>query len=157
MEKEHSKDFRHIVRIANTDLDGSKPLHYALTKIKGVSFMFANMACHKTNLDKNAITGELSDDKVKKIDEFIMHPHGVPTWMLNRRKDVETGDDKHLIAGDIDYTIDNDLKRLKMTRTYRGIRHMIGLPVRGQRTKSNFRRNKGKVLGVRRAKTSGKT
>lgn len=154
-QKAQSKDFKHIVRIANTDLDGTKPLYYSLTKIKGVSFMFANLACYKTNIDKRKTTGELNENEIKKLDEFVLHPHGIPAWIMNRRNDYETGEDKHLTSGDIDFTLDNDLKRLKMIRTYRGIRHMLGLPVRGQKTKSNFRKNKGKVLGVKR-KAAGK-
>jgi small subunit ribosomal protein S13 len=83
--------------------------------------------------------------------------YGSPRWMLNRRNDYETGDDRHLLTGDIGFVRDNDIKRLKMIKSRRGMRHMFGLPVRGQRTKSNFRKNKGKVLGVKRSKTDGKT
>jgi small subunit ribosomal protein S13 len=155
-QKAQSKDFKHIVRIANTDLDGTKSIYLALTKIKGVSFMFSNLALHKTSIDKRKITGELSDSEIKKLDEFVMHPHGIPAWMMNRRGDYETGEDKHLTSGDIDFNLDNDLKRLKMIRAYKGIRHMLGLPARGQRTKSNFRKNKGNVLGVKRKAASKK-
>ena len=69
--------------------------------------------------------------------------------MMNRRKDLETGQDMHIITTDWDLTIDNDIKKMKKIRSYKGVRHMIGQPVRGQRTKSNFRKNKGKLsLGV---------
>jgi len=155
VEEKQSESFRHIVRIANTDLDGSKPILHALTKIKGVSCMFANFACYKTNTDKKIKAGDLTEPQVKKIDTFITTIRS-PSWMMNRRNEVETGETKHLISGDIDYQVENDLKRLKMIKTYRGIRHMHGLPVRGQRTKSNFRKNKGKVMGVKRAKAGKK-
>ncbi len=75
---------------------------------------------------------------------------GTPVWMLNRRKDLELGEDRHLITSDLTFTQDNDIKMLKKIRSYKGVRHILGQPVRGQRTKSNFRKNKGKVhLGVK--------
>jgi len=77
--------------------------------------------------------------------------------MLNRRKDYETGEDKHLLSSDLAFTKDNDIKMLKKIKSYKGMRHAFGLPVRGQRTRSNFRRNKGKVTGVQKKKIkSGK-
>jgi len=73
--------------------------------------------------------------------------------MLNRRNDYETNENMHLIGPDIKYVQENDIKLMKKIRSYKGIRHMKGLPVRGQRTKANFRRNKGKgSLGVQRKK-----
>ena len=77
--------------------------------------------------------------------------------MLNRKHDPESGQDRHLLVAELDFEKDNDIKRMKMIRSYRGLRHMFGYPVRGQRTRSNFRKNKGKVMGVKRAKTAGKT
>ena len=105
-------------------------------------------------IDKTAITGNLPDSDVEKLEDAIKNPtkYGAPVWMMNRRNDYETGEDKHLLSGDIRYVKDNDLKRLKMIKSYKGVRHMDGLPVRGQLTRSNFRRNKGKVLGVKRSK-----
>lgn len=145
------KDFRYFVRIANTDLDGNKMISQALTKIKGVGFMFANMLCNIAGIDKNAKTGYLKDDQVKKIDEVLNDPgkYKSPSWMLNRRKNYDDGKDYHIITGNLSFAEENDVKRMKRIRSYRGIRHGMGLPVRGQRTKSNFRKNKGKVsLGV---------
>jgi len=73
--------------------------------------------------------------------------------MANRRRDLETNENKHLIVADLDYTRENDIKRLRKLKTYKGDRHSKGLPARGQRTRSNFRKNKGKVtLGVQRKK-----
>lgn len=151
------KEFRHIVRIANTDLDGKKQILYALRKIKGVNYMFANFSCYKANVDIQKKTGELSDDEIKKLDEVITHPfqYKIPIWLINRRKDPETGVNTHLISGDLKFTIENDIKMMKKARSYRGMRHAWGQPVRGQRTKSNFRKNKGKVsLGVVKKKTA---
>lgn len=150
--EEVKQEFRHIVRIANTDLDGNKKIVDALRKIRGINFMFSNMVCSLTKINKNEKTGSLNDSEIGKLDEVIRNPikFNAPVWMLNRRKDYETNENKHLIASEIKFIQDNDIKRLKKIKTYRGIRHILGLPVRGQRTKSNFRKNKGKVLGVKR-------
>ncbi len=146
----HNKEFKHIVRISNTDLDGNKNILAALRAIKGVSFMFANAVCKVSGVDVNKKTGLLSDDEISKLEEVLKNPkkYGIPTWLFNRRKDLETGEDMHLLAVDLDVKLTEDLRRMKKIRSYRGVRHMFGLPVRGQRTRSNFRKNKGKVIGV---------
>ena len=154
---EQKPEFKHIVRIANTDLDGNKPIGHNLTKIKGVNFMFANMVLNFTGVDRAKKAGELSEDDIKKLNDFLMEPlkHGAPEWMLNRRNDYYTGETTHLLTGNIVFVRENDIKRLKKIRAYRGVRHIQGLPTRGQRTRSNFRKNKGKVsLGVRKSKES---
>ena len=149
---EEKKDFKHLVRIANTDLDGNKIIGYALRNIKGIGFQFASMVCSLAGINKVKKVGNLSDDEIKKLDEIITDPGkaGAPIWMFNRRKDYEDNSDKHLLSVDLTFTKDNDLKRLKKIKCYRGMRHAFGLPVRGQRTKSNFRKSKGKVTGVKR-------
>jgi len=145
-------EFKHLVRIANTDLDGRKPLYYALTKIKGVNFMFANMVCHLAKMNRYTKTGELTDSETEVLDNVLKNPikYNAPAWMLNRRKDYTTGEDKHVITGDLKFATENDIRLLKKIKAYRGIRHIFGLPVRGQRTRSNFRKNKGNVMGVQR-------
>ena len=146
------KEFKHLVRVASTDLDGNKQIVIALRKIKGINFQFANAACAMANVDRTKKTGYLLDDEIKRLDEVIKNPvkHGAPVWMLNRRKDYEDNSDNHLLLSDLDFTKDNDIKRMKKIKCYRGMRHAFGLPVRGQRTKSNFRKSKGKVMGVKR-------
>lgn len=147
-------EFRHIVRVADTDLKGEKEILYAMKKIKGVDIMYANMALSIAGVKKTIKVGELIDSEVKKIEDVLKNPskHNVPTWLLNRRKDYESGDDKHLVGAELDFEQENDIKRMKKTKTYKGLRHQWNLTVRGQRTKSNFRRNKGKGLGVKRKK-----
>ncbi len=150
---EEKKDFKHLVRIANADLDGNKAIYTSLRSVKGVSFMFANFICSSVGISRTKKTGELSEGEVKKIEEVIAKPldFKCPLWMLNRRKDVETGEQKHLVSGDIRFVQEADIKQMKRIKTYRGMRHIGGLPVRGQKTKSNFRKNKGKVsLGVKK-------
>ena len=154
--QQNEEELQYIVRVANTDLPGDKPLYYALTKIKGVSFMFSNMICNLLGIDKFRKAGTLKEDEIEKINDFLKNPkkYNAPSWMLNRRKDYETGEDLHIIGPNIKLTVQNDIRRLIRIKAYRGIRHMLGLPVRGQRTKSNFRKNKGKVLGVKRSKNN---
>lgn len=151
--KEQKEDFRYFVRVANTDLDGNKQIINALTKIKGVGFMFSNLICNLAGIGKMSKTGYLKDDQVKKLDDVLSNPskYSTPVWMFNRRKNYEDGKDYHLFTGDLSFSQENDIKRLKKIRSYRGVRHGMGLPLRGQRTKSNFRKNKGKgSLGVKK-------
>jgi small subunit ribosomal protein S13 len=151
--QKEAASFRYIVRIANTDLDGKKQVLMGLQKIKGVSFMLANAICNLTKLQKTKRVGDLSDQEIEILENQVKSkkPTGIPTWMLNRRNDYETGEDIHLIGADLTFSHESDLRRLKKIKSYRGIRHMLGQPVRGQRTRSNFRKNKGKVTSVKRS------
>lgn len=137
-------EFKHIVRVLNTDLEGKKKTLDALRKLHGVSFMYANAICTISKVDKNKRAGDLSDAEVQLLEKTLKNPVGMPIWMMNRRKDYETGEDRHILGTDLDLTQDNDVKRLKKIKAYRGIRHMFGQPSRGQRTQSNFRKNKRK-------------
>lgn len=151
------KDFRHIVRVVNTDLDGNKAIADALRKIKGVGFIFANMICSMAGIDKKQKTGHMLDAEINKLDEILRNPakFNIPAYMLNRRRDYETGEDIHILTTDLKFVQDNDKKRMGKTKSYRGMRLAMGLPVRGQKTRSNFRKNKGKVQGVKRKKGKG--
>jgi small subunit ribosomal protein S13 len=151
--KQASADYRHIVRIVDTDLDGSKPVFHALNKIKGVSFMFSHAICAVSGVDTKKKAGALNPSEISKLEGVIRDPmkYGIPLWIFNRRNDVETGVDKHVIGADLRWQVENDIKLMKKIRCYKGVRHMIGQPVRGQSTKSNFRNKKGKAsLGVTR-------
>jgi len=138
-------EFRHLVRIANTDVKGEKAILFALKKIKGVSIMYANMACINAGVDPAKKAGELTEKEIKVLENELLNPNA-PEWMLNRRNDPETGENMHLIGSKLLFTVDNDIKNMKKVKSYKGIRHSSKLPVRGQRTKSNFRRNKGKAV-----------
>lgn len=141
---------RYIIRVANTDIDGNKPIHHALTKIKGIGKMFANAICVVAEVDPFQKAGELSDNEVAKINDIVRNPskNNVPGWLFNRKRDPATDKDEHILTSDLDFIKANDLKQLQKIKCYRGIRHYLKLPVRGQRTRSNFRKNKGKVAGV---------
>jgi small subunit ribosomal protein S13 len=153
--KENKENIKYFVRIANTDLVGGKSIYLALRKIKGVNFMFANAACAIAGIPKDKKAGTLSEQEIKKLEEFLTNPlkFNLPSWLLNRQKDYDTGIDKHLLTSDLDFTKEFDIRRLKKIKANRGFRHAWGLPLRGQKTKSNFRRNKRKgALGVKRKK-----
>ncbi len=144
---EENKDFKYIVRISATDIDGNKPTLYALTQIKGINFMTANAVLQYTGVDKKIRIGNLSDDEIEKLSEAIEKINEwLPPWLRNRRKDLFTGKDIHLVGTEIDLTKREDINLLKKIRCYSGIRHERGLPVRGQRTRSNKR--KGLTVGV---------
>ena len=150
------KDFNHIVRVVNADLDGKKPISSALRKVKGVGHSLANTICLRADIDKSKRTGYLTKDEINKINSVITDPlsYNIPSWLLNKRKDYETGQDKHLVGVDLNFAKETDVKRLQKTKSYRGMRLAWKLPVRGQRTRSNFRHNKGKVVGVKRKKSA---
>ena len=153
-ETKQQPEFQHLVRIAQTDLKGQAPLLYALTNIHGMSVMYANAILHIAQVPKNKRVGYITENEVKKIEAAIENKDNkIPQWLKNRKKDPETGVDKHLLTSDLKFTKDNDIKLMKKIRSYKGVRHMFNLPVRGQRTKGHFRH--GKSLGV--SKKSGKS
>ena len=119
-----------------------------LTQIRGVGYMFANTILNLLKINPNQRIGYLSPEQVKSIESIIKNPSAsnFPSWFLNRRKDIETGEDKHLITSDIAFTVRNDIEREKTSGSWRGIRHMFGLKVRGQRTRCTGR--KGGAVGV---------
>ena len=143
-------DFKHLVRISRKDVNGNKTIEHALTEIKGVGISLSKTLCRTLDLDLDAKIGYIADEDVLRIEEILENPQkfDIPTWMLNRREDYETGEDIHLIESDLDMTLRDDLNRMKKTRSYKGRRHEVGLPVRGQRTKSTFR--KSSSVGVKR-------
>jgi small subunit ribosomal protein S13 len=146
------QELKYFVRIANTDLDGNKSVQMALTKIKGIGIMYSSAVLTAAHIQKTMKTGYLSDSQVEKIDDVLKDPakFHIPSWMFNRQKDPEDNASKHLLGSNLTFIQDNDVKMMKKIKSYRGIRHSLGQPVRGQRTRSNFRRNKGKVMGVKR-------
>ncbi len=147
-EKSQAEEPVRVVRILAKDIRGNKDVYSGLTLIKGISWAFSNAVCKKLGIDKRKKIEELSNDEIKKIEEFINNGN-VPDFLVNRRKDLDSGENKHLHGSDLDLQKEFDIKRMKKIKCYRGVRHASGLPVRGQRTKSNFRKNKKKgAVGV---------
>jgi len=152
---EKKKQFN-IVRLMETNVNGDKPVISAINRIKGVGPMFGNaVSLVFDNADKKV--SELSDAEIQKIEDIIANPdkYKIPSWLFNRKRDPETGDDRHASVSSLEFTKTMDINQMKKLRSYRGIRHMFGLPVRGQRTRSSFR--KGKSVGVRRKKEAPKS
>ena len=120
-----------------------------LTSVKGVGVRTALAICEIAGIDKNMLGGHLTDAEQEKIREAIeTYPTEVPLWMLNRQRDIETGDELHLFSMDVAMTQNDDIARLRATKAYRGLRHAARNRVRGQRTRSNGRT--GLTLGVQR-------
>lgn len=145
-DKEDS-EFKYIVRIMNTDLQGEKSVVVALPGVKGVGVRTAEILVDQLELDRRARIGDLPDDKIEEIEKTLKElPDVVPPWLLNRRKDLETGEDHHRIGPELDISLRDDINMMRKIRCYRGIRHEMGQKVRGQRTRSNGR--SGLTVGV---------
>jgi len=150
-------DVKQIVRIANTDILGNIKIFQALTKIHGVSYSFSNAICGYLGFDRAKVIGSFENDEIKKIEDAVKNPlkYGLPRFIINRRSDIETGEDRHLLGPDLKLRKEFDVKLMKKIKIYKGIRHALGLPVRGQGTKAHFRT--GKSLGVKKSKKSKKS
>ena len=151
------QSIKHLIRVANTDIKGNKAVVVAMTKIKGIGPIFANAVCKLANVPRTKKAGLLDSGEVQRLTDVIQNPgkYKIPVWMFNRRGDIETGEDKHLLVADLDFAKQQDIRRLQKIKSYRGMRHAAGLPARGQRTKGNFRRIRGKAVGVKRKKGKG--
>ena len=148
--EEGKQQLKPFFRVMNTDLIGEKPIVQALLKIKGVGFSMASAICNTLNIPKNKKAGSLTDVDAKKIESLIKEAKDLPHWMLNRRFDEVSGETNHLTGSDLTFAVENDVKRLKKVKSYRGIRHAQGQPSRGQRTRSHFRH--GRAVGVQKSK-----
>jgi small subunit ribosomal protein S13 len=147
-----SREFNYIVRLHGSNLDGTKLLPYALVDLKGIGIRVARTMVKKIGLDPFERLGALSEADIRKIEEMLENPkiHGIPQWMLNRRKDPRRGEDLHLLASDLTLAQRDDIEVMKETRSWKGDRHGRGLKVRGQRTKTTAR--KGRSVGVSRSR-----
>ncbi len=144
---EEKDDFRYIVRIVNTDIDGNKPTVVGLQSIKGVGKRVAEVIVRKAGVDRSVKIGSLDEAATTELTNLIStYADYAPNWAINRQADYETGEDHHMVGVDLDMVLKDDINRLKMIRCYRGVRHDTGHKVRGQRTRSNGR--KGLTLGV---------
>ena len=144
---------RELVRIHNTDIEGTMNMYAGLTRIKGVSWGISNAVCKILAIDKGTKVGTLTDDEIKKVEIAIKNVHKeLPYYMLNRPRGPEGA--KHLIMSDMELQHSMEIRKLREIQSYRGIRHALGLPVRGQRTRSHFRR--GRAVGVEKKKLKQK-
>jgi small subunit ribosomal protein S13 len=143
---------RGVVRLAEMNLDGTRRVRNAVLGIKGIGKSLANSIVMISGIDPNVLLGSLTDEQIQKLEDAIKNPskYGVPYHMLNRRLDPSTGENRHLVSSELSFTVRGDIDFMKKIRCYKGIRHELGLPVRGQRTKSSFRT--GMIVGVTKAK-----
>jgi small subunit ribosomal protein S13 len=147
--KHENANFKYIVRIVNTDLDGEKPVIIAIQGVKGVGKRVADIIVKKAAVSRTEKIGNVSDEKIEEMENLIStYSDYAPSWAINRQNDLETGDDMHVVGIDQDVMLKDDINRMKMIKTYRGVRHETGQKVRGQRTRSNGRT--GLTLGVMR-------
>jgi small subunit ribosomal protein S13 len=147
-----ASEYKHILRIAGKDIEGSKKLIVALSEIKGVGYNFAQILTQSLNINPNMRVGFLTENDIKEIEQAISNPAkaGIPQWYLNRRKNMDDGSNYHVITSDLDFAASNDIEREKLVMSWRGYRHMFGLRVRGQCTRTTGRR--GGAVGVKKVK-----
>ena len=135
-----------LVRIFGYDVPGSKNVYAGLTRIKGISWSISNAICLQLGIPRTKRISELGKPEIQKIEEALPTLK-IQDFLKNRRTDEDTGKTTHLYGTDLDITKDFDIKKMKKIRSYKGIRHATGQPVRGQRTKSHFRKNKNAMVG----------
>lgn len=145
-------DFKFILRIFNTNVDGKQKIPYAIRTVRGVGRRYALLVVHKAGVNPNARAGELSDEQIDKIVDICSNPlkYDIPKWFLNRKMDPKEGGYSQQIANGIDTKLRDDLEKMKRMRLHKGLRHYFGLKVRGQHMCSTGRR--GKTVGVAKKK-----
>ncbi len=137
---EEDEDIQYFVRIGQTDLDGTKSVERALTDMNGVGRRVARIIAEKADVDRRDVIGALDEEKIDEIIELVEGYAGeVPEWLTNHQRDFFTGETTHEIGNDLDMSRRQDVNRMKMIDSYRGVRHKRGQKVRGQRTKSTGR------------------
>ena len=139
-EEEDGEDIRYFVRIGQTDLDGTKSVERALTDMNGIGHRAARIIAERAGVDRRAVFGKLDDDA---IDDIVAGVEGyadeIPDWMTNHRNDFFTGEVTHETGNDLEMSRRQDINRMQMIDSYKGVRHKRGQKVRGQRTKSTGR------------------
>ena len=133
-------EIQYFVRIGQTDLDGTKTVERALTGMNGIGRRAARIIAEESNVERGETMGLLEDDEIDRVVETVQNYEDVvPDWMANRRNDFFTGETTHEVGNDLSLTRQQDVNRMQMIRSYRGVRHERGQKVRGQRTKSTGR------------------
>lgn len=148
------KNFREKVffRKLRSQVDGNAKVEHGLTQIRGVGRRLAQAIVKIAEINPHLRIGALPEKDINRVEEIILDPvgNGVPSWMVNRKKDLRTGENIHLIGNKLELEVKKDIDRMKKIKSYKGVRHHLRLKVRGQRTKSTGRH--GLVVGVVRRK-----
>lgn len=111
-------------RVLGIEIPDNKRLEISLQYIYGIGSALSNELCQKLGLDKNMRAVKLTQDDIARINSILQT--------------------EYVAEGDLRRQIQNNIKRLVSIHSYRGLRHRLGLPVRGQRTRTNSRTRKGK-------------
>ncbi|MHA1234992.1 MAG: 30S ribosomal protein S13, partial [Promethearchaeota archaeon] len=128
-------------RKLRSQVDGNAKIEYGLTQIRGIGMRFAQAIVRVAKIDNNLRIGAIPEKDLNRIEEIIIKPieNGIPAWMVNRKKDLITGENLHIIGNRLELSVRRDIDRMKRIRSYKGVRHHQGLKVRGQKTKSTGR------------------
>ncbi|MFS8564052.1 MAG: 30S ribosomal protein S13 [Rhabdochlamydiaceae bacterium] len=113
-----------MARVLGIDLPSNKRLEIALTYLYGIGRRLSNQVIAKLNLDPNMRASRLTEEDVARLNALLQS--------------------QYVVEGDLRRQVQNNIKRLISIHSYRGMRHRLGLPVRGQRTRTNARTRKGK-------------
>ncbi len=117
-----SQEFRHIVRILGADSAGTLKTSHAVSNVRGISLSMANAILRKAAINPNIRAGFLTDSDIAKVEDIIRDParYNLPSWLFNRRKDTETGNDLHMISADLAFKTKTDIDDAKSIRCWRG-------------------------------------
>jgi len=139
-DEDGDEDIRYFVRIGQADLDGTKSVERSLTDLNGIGHRAARLIAEKADVDRTATFGALDDETIEGIVDIVEgFEEEVPEWLANHRNDFFGGETTHEIGNELELTRRQDINRMKMIDSYKGIRHKRGQKVRGQRTKSTGR------------------
>jgi small subunit ribosomal protein S13 len=116
-----------------------------------LGYNYSQVLLQSLNISPSIRVGYLTENEIHEIEDAVRNPAKIkmPAWYLNRRADMDTGSDIHLITSDLEFAITNDINREKSVMSWRGYRHMFGLRVRGQHTRTTGRR--GSAVGVKKS------
>ena len=136
-----------LIRMIQTSIEGHRKIPFGLSQIRGVGRRLAQAIVRVAGMDPDRRIGLLTEEELEKLEKMIKDPvkFGIPRWMVNRQKDLRTGDYRHVSGTDLELLLKMDIDRMKRTRSWKGIRHMYHLKVRGQRTRTTGRH--GLVVG----------
>ena len=148
------QEYRYIVRLADKDIDGQENLLQGFTRVSGVGIRMSRTILKQLGLDPFSRLGYLSDEDIARMEEVLKDPvkSGLPKWYVNRPRDRTSGRYLHLTGADLQFAHRNDIDRLRRIRSWKGIRHTLGLKVRGQHTRTTGRA--GMAVGVSRKKVA---
>jgi small subunit ribosomal protein S13 len=141
-----------IIRIVGKDVNGALNIERALDQVRGIGSSMAHALSFeietKLGITKQTSIGSLTEEQIQSIERIVKDPSstGVPSYMLNRNKDMDSGKGLYLSGNDLIFAVRQDVNRDVNARTWRGFRHQYGQRVRGQHTRSTGRT--GVTVGV---------